>query len=89
MDINEAEPMIQLVKGDVVGLLVDLVSEAEVSLVFEDNGGSRGGGSGQFTQPFLDSLFGSDTVEDILSGLEHVDNGRDGDVCTAEEITRD
>ena len=82
--------MIRLVKGDVVGLLVDLVSDTEVSLVFEDNGGSRGGGSGgRCTQPFFNSLFGSDTVEDILSGLEHVDNRGDGDVCIAEEITRD
>ena len=42
--VDETKPIVGLIKGNIVGLVVDVVVDAEVGLILEDDGGSRGGG---------------------------------------------
>ena len=43
MYVDETEPIVGLIEGNVVGLFVDVVMHAEVGFILEDYRGSRSG----------------------------------------------
>ena len=81
MDVDKTEPVIALVQDDVMGLVRDVICDAEVGLAVENDGrGCSSGGSGRSPLPLFKVLFLAGLVDNVLGGSEH--DGR-------EEITDD
>ena len=90
MYVDEAEAVVGLIQGDVMGLVVDLVCNTEIGFIVEHDGrGGRCCGSGRSPDPLFDMLLGSDLVEEVLGSLEHDERSGSTDVCTVEELARD
>ena len=69
MNIDEAESVIGLIQGDVVGFMGDGVLDGEGSLVFHGDGGGRSSGRGGEVP--RDLLFHPVAFDDVFSGAEH------------------
>ena len=89
MYINEAESVVTLVQCDVVGLIGNLVGDAEVCIVVEHNGRGLSGGSGRSSLPLGDALLRGNLVKEPLGRFKLGGREDDTDVCTVEVDARD